>query len=56
MNGGQVPGRGGCGWGWRTEGLALVKTLEFLNFPLLALVTPSNKGGWVEGLAQVLAA
>ena len=34
----------------------LVKKLEFLNFPHLASATPSEKGGWIEDLAQVLAA
>lgn len=33
-----------------------MKKLEFLNFPLLALTMPSQKGGWIEDLAQVLAA
>lgn len=36
--------------------LAPEKKLEFLNFPLLALVAPSAKGGRIEDLVQILAA
>ena len=36
--------------------MAPAKKLEFLNFPLLALVIPSEKGGRIEDLVQILAA
>lgn len=35
------------------QGLALVKQLQFLNFPLLASVSPAEKSGWIKNLAQV---